>query len=335
MTLESDIRPVKLGVIGVGAMGKNHVRIANQIAEAEFVGAVDPKGDQYRALAGEDTLPTIEALVEAGAEAAIVAVPSEHHAEVAIQLAEAGVHTLIEKPIASTPEDALQIIDAFAGTGLTAAVGHVERFNAASQELKRRLDGGTIGHIFSITTERVGPYPLRIRDVGVVKDLATHDLDLIRWLGGNIVDLRGQVAHKLGRPHEDLIEAIGRLENGAVVRMSVNWLTPTKRRSITVLGEGGAFVADMLSADLTYYANADVPMEWDHMQRLRGVSEGDMIRFAFPKREPLVVELQNFCLEIRRVPGAQIVTLEEGLQAIRLAESLTHTYTNGRNGDPT
>jgi predicted dehydrogenase len=321
-----DMRPVRLGVIGVGSMGKNHVRIAKQLAEVDFVGAVDPKGDQYRALAGDDTLPNVEALIEAGAEAAVVAVPSEHHAAVAIELADAGVHALIEKPVASTPDEAIRIIDAFAGTGLTAAVGHVERFNAASQELKRRLDGGTIGHVFAITTERVGPYPLRIRDVGVIKDLATHDLDLIRWLGGNIVHMEGQVAHKLGRPHEDLVEAIGRLESGAVIRMSVNWLTPTKRRTITVLGEGGAFVADLLSADLTYYANAEVPMEWDHMQRLRGVSEGDMIRFAFPKREPLVVEIINFCQEIRRVPGAQIVTLEEGLDAIRLADSLTNAY---------
>lgn len=313
---------VRAGVIGVGAMGRNHVRVLGQLPDAEFVGAVDPKGDQFGALDGAEVLPSIDAMIDAGAEAAIVAVPSEAHEEVAFELAEKGIHTLIEKPIAATVDAASRIVDAFADTGLVATIGHVERFNAANQELRRRLLAQELGQVFSITTERVGPFPLRVRDVGVVKDLATHDIDLIHWLGGPLTTIQGHLAHKMGRPHEDLIEAVGVLENGTVIRISVNWLTPTKRRRITVLGEAGAFVADMLSADLTFYSNADVPMEWDHMQRLRGVSEGDMIRYAFPKREPLAVELENFCRAIRGDDTAQLVALDEGLAAVQIADHL-------------
>jgi UDP-N-acetylglucosamine 3-dehydrogenase len=102
----------------------------------------------------------------------------------------------------------------------------------------------------------------------------------------------------------------------------VNWLTPTKRRRLTVLGERGAMVTDMLSSDLTYFHNAEVPMEWDHLQRLRGVSEGDSIRYALRKREPLLVELEAFCNAVQGQPGAQTVTLEEGLQVVATADRI-------------
>jgi predicted dehydrogenase len=129
----------------------------------------------------------------------------------------------------------------------------------------------------------------------------------------------------MGRPNEDLLEAVGRTQSGVVVSMSVNWLTPTKERTVTVLGERGALVADLLSADLTFYANADVPMEWDDLARLKGVSEGDMIRYALRKREPLLVELENFCDHLLGRPGASIVSLGEALEVVRLADHLVET----------
>lgn len=313
---------VRIGVIGLGSMGRNHVRVLGQLPNARLVGAVDPRGDEHEALVPGATHPDLESLLQEGIEAAVVAVPSVDHARVALRLAEAGVHVLIEKPIAADVPSARTICDAFAGSGLVAAVGHIERFNAANQELRRRLEGGALGPVISISTERVGPYPLRIQDVGVVSDLATHDIDLIHWLGGPIRALAAHVGFRMGGRHEDLVEVIGRLDSGAVVRISVNWLTPTKRRRLTVLGERGAMVADMLSADLTYFTNADVPMEWDQMQRLRGVSEGDSIRYALRKREPLAVELESFCRAVHGDPDAQIVTPEEGLRAVETAQRI-------------
>jgi UDP-N-acetylglucosamine 3-dehydrogenase len=313
---------VRVGVIGLGSMGRNHVRVLGQLPSARLVGAADPRGDEQEALGPGATHPDVDSLLREGIEAAVVAVPSVDHATVAMRLAQAGIHVLIEKPVAADVASAQEICAAFAGTGLVAAVGHIERFNAANQELRRRFKAGEVGPVISISTERVGPYPLRVKDVGVVRDLATHDIDLVQWLGGPIAALAAHAGHRMGGRHEDLVEVIGRLESGAVVRMSVNWLTPTKRRQLMVLGERGALLADMLASDLTYFSNADVPMEWDQLQRLRGVSEGDSIRYALRKREPLAAELENFLRAVRGDPDAQIVTLEEGLRAVETAERI-------------
>ena len=315
-------KTVRLGVIGLGMMGRHHARIGQVLDEVDFVGGTDPLGDLHRSVSPELLFSDLEGLLEAGIDAAVVAVPSDEHEEVVLRLGEAGVHVLIEKPLSSSLESALRIRDAFAGTSLVAAVGHVERYNAATQELKRRLTTDTLGDIISITTRRVGPHPDRVKDLGVVLDLATHDIDLIMWLGGEISSIHGQLAHRLGRPHEDLVEAVGRLASGAVFSMSVNWLTPTKERHIIVLGERGAFVADLIHSDLAFYSNAAVPMEWDAMAGFKGVSEGDMIQYALRKPEPLQVELANFRDAILGKEGAQIASLDEGVEVLRAAERL-------------
>ncbi len=314
--------PLRMGVVGLGSMGRNHARIADRLEDVELVGGVDPDGDPQRALAHRAVFPSLDGLLAAGVDAITIAVPSEFHEEVALRAAVEGLHVLIEKPLGPDLKSAMRIRDAFAGTDLVAAVGHVERYNPALSELKRKLDQRSLGRVFSIRTQRVGPYPLRIRDVGVVKDLATHDIDLVLWLGGGIDTIHAHMAKKLG-VHEDLVEAVGRLSDGTVVSISVNWLTPTKQRTVTVLGERGALHADMLTADLTFYANADVPTEWDDMARLKGVSEGDMIRYALRKREPLQVELETFRDAILgRIAEDGPVSLDDGVEVLRVADMI-------------
>lgn len=312
---------LRLGIIGLGTMGRNHARVAARIEGIDLVGGVDPVGDPERAMAYRPVYSSFEGLVEAGVDAVIVAVPNEYHEEVAIRAAAEGLHALIEKPLGPDLKTAMRIRDAFAGTGLVTGIGHVERYNPALQEMKRRLVGRAIGRVISIRTVRVGPYPLRVRQVGVVKDLATHDIDLVLWLGGQLESIQTHLARKLG-DHEDLLEAIGLLEGGAIVSMSVNWLTPTKQRSVTVLGERGALHADLLSADLTFYANADLPTEWDEMARLKGVSEGNMIRYALRKREPLQVEVETFRDAILGVPSNELVGLDDGVEVLRVADMI-------------
>jgi predicted dehydrogenase len=312
-----------MGLIGLGMMGRHHARVLSSVDGVEFVGACDPAGDPHRSLGASRWFESVPDLLDAGVDAVVVATPTDDHESVAMEVLNAGVHMLVEKPVAATVQSAELISAAFTDAGLVGAVGHVERFNPAVQELHRRLTEGQLGTVFSIATERVGPFPNRIRDVGVVKDLATHDIDLIRWIGQSEFDVVfGQTAHKMGRPHEDLVVGTGRLLNGTVVGLNVNWLTPTKRRRVTVLGEGGAFVADTISADLTYYTNADVPTRWDAMAQRRGVSEGDMIRYALEKREPLMVEIENFRDVVLGREGAQHVTLADGVETLRVAERL-------------
>lgn len=314
---------MRFGLIGLGQVGRHHARLLFDTPEVEFVGAVDPLGDRHQAMRGRKLFDDVDQLLEAGIEAAIIAVPTEQHREMALKMADAGVHTLIEKPLAESTKSAEEIRDAFAEKGVVGAVGHVERFNSALQELARRLRDGELGRVISIATERVGPFPDRIQDVGVVKDLATHDIDIAQWVGGApFAEISGEMAHKMGRPHEDLVVAIGRLENDVVVSINVNWLTPVKRRAVRVLGEKGALEADLLPGDLRFYSNADVGSEWDAMAALKGVSEGDMIQYAFVKREPLAVEHEAFRTAVSNGKAEGVVTLDEGVAILRVAERI-------------
>jgi UDP-N-acetylglucosamine 3-dehydrogenase len=305
-------------------MGRHHARILSESEEIEFIGAVDPMGDRHKAMRRGEVFDTVDELLDRGIDAAVVAVPTAHHYEVALRLAKEGVHTLIEKPLADSVSAAQEIKEAFEGRALVAAVGHVERFNSGLQEMKRRLDGGQLGRVISIATERVGPFPSRISDVGVVKDLATHDIDIVTWIGGApFANVSGKTAYKMGRPHEDLVVAVGELENGVVALLNVNWLSPVKRRKVTVLGEKGAFVVDLLSGDLRFHSNADVvDRQWDQLAILRGVSEGDTVTYAFSKREPLAVEHEAFREAIGGGEVEGVVSLEQGVEILKVAEEI-------------
>ena len=314
--------PLRVGVIGLGHMGRHHVRILSRMDDIEFVGGVDPAGDVHRSLGGHPHYYSLDDLLEAGIDAVVLATPAEDHEKAACRLARAGVHTLVEKPLAIDIPGAEAVLNSFEGTDLIGAVGHVERFNPALQEMKRRLQTRFLGKVFAVSTKRVGPFPLRVNGVGVITDLAIHDVDIVQWLIGPFAVLESQLAHQIGTDREDLVEAVGRLADGTVVSMSVNWLTPSKQREVTVLGERGAMVADLLTSDLTYYSNSAIPVEWDEMARLKGVSEGDVTRYAIRKTEPLQLELEGFRDAVLGRPGAQIVTLAEGVDVMRVAAAL-------------
>lgn len=312
-------------VIGLGMIGRHHARLLQGSARVAFAGAVDPGGDRFAALR-EPATPhaSIAGLLATGPlDFAVVAVPTEEHLAAVGELVAAGVSVLVEKPLAASATEARALIARCEQAGVRAAVGHVERFNPALLELRRRTQAGQLGEVFLIATERVGPFPDRVKDVGVVKDLATHDLDLVRWLGGSRVSIvAAQTSHKMGRAHEDLVVATGRLQSGLVFSSAVDWLTPTKRRQTRILGERGMLLADTLTADLTFFENGDVSSEWDRAQALRGVSEGDATRYALSRREPLLVELETFCDLLEGHDDAPVVTLAEGLEAVICAEAV-------------
>ena len=324
-------RPLPRGaVLGLGMIGRHHARLLQTSPRIAFAGAVDPGGDRYGSVGDRTAIhATVAELLHHGRpDFAIVAVPTEEHLPVARELAQAGVHLLVEKPLAATSEEASELIDIVRDAGVHAAVGHVERFNPALVALRERRD--EVGDAILIATERVGPFPDRVRDIGVVKDLATHDLDLVRWLGGAPVHtLAAQTAHRMGREHEDLVLVTGRLSSDVPFNCIVDWLTPTKRRQSRILGERGMLVADTLTADLTLYRNGSVTSEWSSAQALRGVSEGDATRFALARREPLLAELEAFVDLLAGDEGAPVVTLEEGLETVRCAEAVLDSARSG------
>jgi UDP-N-acetylglucosamine 3-dehydrogenase len=312
--------PLRVGVIGLGAMGGNHVRVFGELPEAELVAVADidearllqaSGGRSARAYAEYRDLLAAERL-----DAVSIAVPTRLHAEVALACIERRVPLLVEKPLAAGLDEEERLRAAAEGCDVPLMVGHVERFNPAVQELKRRLSAGMLGRVLQLRARRVGPFYRRERDVGVVHDLATHDIDIFHDLLGCAVEqVRAETQRGLRTEYEDALVGLLRFEDGAVGVLEVNWLTPVKVRELTVLGERGMFVVDYLRQTLSYYSSdlgdapdrADVPPE--------------VATFPGPGEAPLRAELSAF---LRVASGVEPPTVgaSEAIAAMRVAEAL-------------
>jgi UDP-N-acetylglucosamine 3-dehydrogenase len=334
MTVASTGRARRGAVIGLGMIGRHHARLLQSSDRVQFAGAVDPGGDRYRAVHDPRAVfASVAELLAAGpVDFAIVAVPTELHLAVAESLAAAGVALLIEKPLASSAEAARAIVELCDRAGVAGAVGHVERFNPALQEMRRRMHGGQIGRLFTVSTVRSGPFPARIQDVGVVKDLATHDIDLVSWLADSpIATVAAQTQYLTGRDHEDLVLATGALVSGAAFNLVVDWVSPTKVRRARVLGERGLLEADSLTGDLYFYENGEMGVVWSAAQQFRGVSEGDVTRYALRREEPLRIEHEAFLnlLDGRTDADVEVVTLAKGVEIVEAAEAVLRSAGSG------
>lgn len=324
---------LRAGLVGIGMMGRNHARVLRDIDGVDLVGVADPAGDRHGVAGGARVVASVAELIELDLDLAVVAAPTAFHLDAGLELAAGGVPTLIEKPLAFDTTSAEQLVAAFEGAGLVNAVGHIERCNPALRSLRERLANGDLGEIYQVATRRQGPFPNRIADVGVVKDLATHDIDLTAWvLQSPYVTVSAQTSYRSGREHEDLISITARMANGAVVSHLVNWLSPMKERLTVVTGERGAFVADTLQGDLTFHENGKVMTEWSTVQTFRGVSEGNVTRFAIPKPEPLRVQHENFRDAVLG-RASEVITMREGLETVRVAEACLQSAHESRSVD--
>lgn len=320
---------IRVAVIGVGSMGRNHVRVYSEMENVDLIAvadvdreAADRVARRYRIRAYTDHQ---EMLRIEEPEAVSIVVPSRLHRDVALDCINAGCHILVEKPIASSSEEAWEIINAAERQHRTLAVGHVERFNPAVIEVKRRIDRGELGRIFQIHARRLGPFPARIRDVGVVVDLATHDIDVITYLtGSEIVRLHAETEHRIHTAHEDLLLGLLRFRNGVVGVLDINWLTPTKIRELSITGERGMFLVNYLTQDLYFFQNDYAELNWDGLSSLAGVSEGNMIRLRVDKEEPLRSELRHF-LACVRGQSTPMVSGEDGLRALAIAQQIVES----------
>ncbi|MDU0967555.1 MAG: Gfo/Idh/MocA family oxidoreductase [Actinomycetaceae bacterium] len=322
---------LRYGVIGIGSMGRHHVRNVRELPGVDLVAVADPAGDKFGIAGDLEVLPDVDALIAAGIDAAVIAVPTVFHEETALKLAEAGVHCLVEKPLAGDVESGQRIVEAFDKAGLVGAVGYVERCNPALLQMRKRIAEGQLGQVYQIVTRRQSPFPARISDVGVVKDLATHDVDLTAWVAGAPYEsLSALTTYRSGRENEDMVSVTAKLENGVLVSNLVNWLTPFKDRTTIVTGEKGALVADTLMGDLTYYRNGSIPVEWSTVANFRGVSEGEVTRYEIEKREPLRVEHEHFRDAILG-KGSDHVSMAEGLDALRVVEAILESAHTGKS----
>lgn len=322
---------LRAGVIGLGVMGRHHSRVLAGLDGVDFVGVFDPAPNVPNSVEGKPVYSVLDEFINLKLDYCVIAAPTVYHLELGSKMAEAGIHSLIEKPVASDSQAATTLVKLFDDANLIGGVGHIERFNPALQSMRQRIEDGQLGEIYQIATRRQGPFPGRIADVGVVKDLGTHDIDLTSWVSQQTyVSINARTTHKSGRPHEDMVVAVGTLSNGTIANHVVNWLSPIKERTTVAIGEFGALVADTLTADLTFYANGTTSVAWEGVSSFRGVTEGDVTRYALEKREPLKTEHEAFRDAVISRDTSKIVTLAEGLKVVETAEKIVADGLNHR-----
>ncbi len=309
-------------LIGLGSMGKNHARVLSNLPGVQLIKIVDPNYAKEESLFNCEIVGTLGQVDLSQIDYAVIAAPTSKHHEIALELIQSSTPFLIEKPLAGDSKSAIDIAIRAREKNLRCGVGHIERFNAAVIQAKARIKTGQIGEIFQITTVRQGPFPQRISDVGVTFDLATHDIDITAWLTeSNYKNISSQAAHHTGRVTEDLIHVNGSLNSGVLISHQVNWLSPMKTRAISILGERGVLHIDTLSSDLTFFENGTIRVLQEKMQHFSGVTQGQVIKYSFEKPEPLLTEHEAFRDYVK---GTQenFISLEEGTETVKVAEAI-------------
>jgi predicted dehydrogenase len=287
-------------------MGSNHARVISELPGVELAGIVDIDRHQARNVSrsvGCRAFENLDALLECGIAAATIAAPTHLHHDLAITCIRRGIHVLIEKPIASTAEEGRSLIAAARRAGVTLMVGHVERFNPAVQAIKETLVGE---EILSIAITRVGPFPPRMSNVGVVIDLAVHDIDLIRWFtDSEIIEMQPQLSSAVAE-REDIALLQFRTASGVLAHINTNWLTPFKARTAHVATRKKYVMGDLLTRQVTecFGFKADGSYSMRHLP----------VGYA----EPLRAELQAF-IEAIRCGTAPAVSGEEGVASLDIA----------------
>ena len=318
---------LKSAVIGVGSMGRNHARIYWELPDVDFVGVADGDLAKAEAIAqryGTKAYADYRTMLdEQKPDIVTVAVPTIYHLDVALDVISRGIHLLVEKPIAFNLVQGMQIVEAANKANVKLMVGHIERFNPAVIALKQHIADGELGRVFQIDAHRQGPFPARIGDVGVVIDLAVHDLDIMRYVTGQeIIRVYAETEHRIHSQHEDLLAGLVRMTDRIIGTLSINWLSPTKIRELLITGERGMFRVDYLTQDLYFFENSAAhTAEWENLRVLRGVGEGGMMRFMVNKKEPLRAEQEAFISAVlNNTPTT--VNSNDALRALELAQAI-------------
>ncbi len=297
---------MKLGVIGVGNMGRNHARVYSELG---VLAAVSDNNEERAKEVAERFKCNYygsyhEMIAKESLDGVSIAVPTSLHKAVALDIIEKGIPLLIEKPLADTVANADAIIAAARAKGISLMVGHVERFNPAVQKMKELIQNGLLGNISSIVTKRFGLFPPQAKDANIIFDLAVHDIDVINFLLSDeprVVACTGGIA--LANGMEDHAEILLKYRNVNAI-IQVNWITPIKIRQLSITGTKGYAELNYISQKLTIY-------ESTHEREYDGFGEF-VIKFGMPStttiqmsnEEPLKNELREFlrCVREKKEP---------------------------------
>ena len=298
------MRTVNVGVIGVGAMGENHVRVYHKMEEANLMGVSDVSERALKKIekkyGAKGYTDYCELLANPEIEVVSVCVPTTFHHAVVMEAIRHKKHVLVEKPIAFTLTEAEEMIAAAKEAGVILATGHVERFNPAVQKAKELIDDGVIGDIVSAFAKRVGPLPPRIKDVGVSIDLAIHDLDIMNYLfEEEITQVYGTMNSSFDDSEfEDHAEIMVSFDNESTGIIEVNWLTPYKRRELELTGTAGIISVDYIQQSIEVFGKFAQDIEIVHEEPLKGELKS-FLNSVVEEKEP-------------------VITGEDGLKALKM-----------------
>jgi len=323
---------LRIGLAGLGSMGRNHLRNIANHPETILAAVADPEPSAREAAVAqthaEGYADALEMIEKAQLDGIVVAAPTTYHRSLAMAAIERGIPVLIEKPISATVEDGLAIVAAAAKRHVPVQVGHVERYNPAVVELGRLLREGALPTIYTVQSRRAGPFPARIRDVGVTIDLGTHDVDMLSWIvGERPIRVYAEMAQRIHTDREDLLFGLMSFPSGATGFLDVDWLTPAKRRNLVVVGDKGMFELDYLTQNLTFTSsNIERP---ELIGGYATTFSGNVAKIEVEMVEPLRAQLDEF-VRILRGGARPQVDAEDGLWAVRLANALLMAATEHR-----
>jgi len=319
---------LQVGLVGVGSMGSNHLRVLSSLEGIDFVGASDPINSTVIETNGIKSYKSIPQLISQELDYCIVATPSKTHCEIALILLDAGVALLIEKPIATNQNEVKMILSHPNAERLICGVGHVERFNPAILKAKEILESGILGDIYQISTHRLGPPLTRKIDSGVLLDLATHDIDLVNWFFSSAYqEVCAQVGFKCHGANEDFAHISGQLENGIIVTHTLSWLNPIKERNIAILGANGKLNIDSLNSKVTFSDFNFHRTSHRELEYFSGGRMGGVVSYAFERKEPLIMQHENF-LAAQLGGDVRFATFPEAAKVIDVLKKIEDNLMN-------
>jgi UDP-N-acetylglucosamine 3-dehydrogenase len=310
---------MRIGLVGYGAMGRNHERVILAHKDHELAGIFDPR---FTKADGHYFKASLYDIIDSGIDACVVSVPPHQTKLHSKLLACHKIPTLIEKPLAGCYQDAVEIVEAFEQTKTFVAVGYVERFNQSVIKARELLATKALGRILDISSSRLGYLGDRKPTIGVELDLLVHDLDLIRFLSEKkILEAQGIKTSFYQQDISDSAVVIGQLQDNVQFAIRANWISSFKQREFTITGERGTLILNTLDMGLRHVKNGTVESFWTELTSIRGFSQGDEVSYALNKLEPLKLQFDSFILGI----GGKAVTccgVDEAAELLRVIERI-------------